>query len=134
MLVVAEVGYSLQGHPSQGQSFTLGVSTQGQHTGIQQFQPVICGKHPTVQKASSTNFGVNDQVTYTQYVQYACDNGYSLDRTPAVAQKTFTLACNPDSSFSQVPGFGYCANIDDCADHTCGPFGDCVDKLNDYEC
>jgi len=29
---------------------------------------------------------------------------------------------------------GECLNIDDCARHTCGAHGDCVDKLQDYEC
>jgi hypothetical protein len=71
-------------------------------------------------------------------IHYECLPGYSTDMTPAKAAGKFFIVCEADGTFSKPPGktgdSGACENVDDCAVHTCGPFGDCVDKIDGYDC
>ena len=65
---------------------------------------------------------------------YQREDGYSTDKSSSKAAQGFTIECEADGDYSRVPGLGYCANIDDCAEHTWGPHGDCVDHLMNYTC
>jgi len=132
VLVTAETGYSTLGEPADGLSFLLKVSPNGKYVGQETFVPVVCGGLPAVEKATSSFVG--GRATYGNLLSYECEQGYSTDKTAARPSASFSIQCEADGSFSAVPGLGKCANIDDCADHTCGPHGSCVDHVMNYTC
>merc|ERR1719491_2267115 len=105
--------------------FEISVTKDGGFSGVETCVSVDCGAAPNVSHAStSTNKAVfGDSATYN------CEAGYSTDKTAAPGSTTFSLSCEADGDFSQVPDLGECVNVDDCADHTCGPRGTCIDKL-----
>jgi hypothetical protein len=131
-VVTGDVGYSTLAKPSDGLSFILSVTTEGQFAGLKQFKPVSCGAPPSVDQAETSFAG--KEAVYRNVLAYTCKDGYSTDKSVDEGAKEFSIQCEADSSYSKVPHLGYCANIDDCAGHTCGPHGSCVDHLNNYTC
>jgi len=129
-LVTADEGYSITGNPGDGITFWLNVTTQGTYAGREEFKPVVCGKL-SVEKAKTSFSG---DAVYKDILSFACEDGYSTDKTAEPDSAAFTVQCEADADFSTVPHLGKCVNIDDCADHTCGPFGKCVDHLMNYTC
>jgi hypothetical protein len=132
VLVTANAGYSTTGNPTEGLSFTLTATAEGTYDGLEEFVPVVCGKPPSVEKAKTSFTG--PKAVYGDLLNYDCEMGYSTDKTSSSASSSFSIVCETDSSLSKVPGLGKCANIDDCADHTCGPHGTCEDHLMNYTC
>jgi len=130
--VSADTGYSYEEVPNSGLSFKLSVTTEGKYSNVKEFKPVSCGAPPSV-KNSKTKFNKKKAV-FGDELAYDCTAGYSTDSTPAKASLSFAVACESDADFSAVPGLGECVNIDDCAQHNCGPFGTCVDQLLNYTC
>jgi hypothetical protein len=130
--VNADEGYSYLEKPTKGIQFYLTVDTEGQYQGLKKFLPVDCGKPPVVTKATQ-EFN-KEKGAYGDVFPYSCENGYSTDASDLEASKSFQLSCQANALYSVVPGAGECVNINDCAGHTCGPHGDCVDLLLDYKC
>jgi len=128
--VNCETGYSTGGKPTEGLSFEISVTADGGFSGIESCVPVDCGASPNVSHASTST----NKATFGASASYNCEAGYSTDKTAAPAAATFTVTCEADADFSEVPDLGKCVNVDDCADHTCGPRGTCIDKLEDYTC
>jgi hypothetical protein len=129
-LVTADSGYSTSGNPGEGVTFILKVTPQGTYAGQEEFKPVVCGK-TSVENAETSFTG---DAKFKDLLNFKCKSGYSTDATAEPASASFTIMCEADGDFSKVPGLGKCVNIDDCADHTCGPFGKCIDHLNNYTC
>jgi hypothetical protein len=132
IVVSAEIGYSTVPSPTEGLSFTIGVSSDGHFTGIETLLPVECGALPEA-KHSKTTFSKKVAV-FEDVVEYECEAGYSTDKTKAPGAKSFQISCQFDGTFSPLPSLGGCANIDDCTGHTCGAHGSCVDHLMNYTC
>jgi len=130
--IMAEVGYSTEAKPDAGRSFVLRTTAQGVYEGSKEFLRVDCGAPPTVARSSVS--WVQPTAKFGDVVPYQCEDGYSTDYTPEAASLAFSLVCEGDGTFSQVPGEGECVNINDCLGHTCGAHGNCVDLLKDYEC
>jgi len=128
----ADTGYSTGGNSTEGLSFFVSVTPTGEFAGLTKFLPVSCGAAPSVKKAQ-TSFSPKEGV-YGNILNYDCEEGYSTDQSDLKAAKSFTIQCEADADYSRVPDLGYCANIDDCAEHTCGPHGSCVDDLMNYTC
>ena len=57
-----------------------------------------------------------------------------MDSTDSESSRVFTVGCEADESFNAVPGVGECENIGNGAERACGPFGECKDRLKNYEC
>lgn len=132
-VVGAENGYSHLSEAGKGVNFELVVTPEGKYSGLKEFKPVRCGPAPNIVQAK-TSFS-KAQAVYKDLLDYECTKGYSVDASSAPARQKFTLLCQADGTLSRVPGdAGECVNIDDCASHTCGPFGKCVDKLLNYSC
>jgi hypothetical protein len=132
-VVSADTGYTITGVPNEGVSFSLSVTTEGTYDGVESFQPVACGKALSVDNTKPTSFAGTD-AHYGDVLSYDCKDGFSTDASMSSASKSFSIECEADATFSQIPGHGTCANIDDCLDHTCGPHGECVDHLENYTC
>jgi len=116
-------------------AFTLGVSADGKYTGVETFVPVQCGSAPVVPNSkNNADQRMKQNSHFGDVILYGCTDGYSVDATQQEGSASFSVKCESDGSFSKIPGQGSCVNIDDCADHTCGPFGSCVDKLLNYTC
>jgi hypothetical protein len=134
--VSADLGYSYKEDPKSGLNFLLKVTADGTYEGvpdgIKNFLPVSCGKPPAVDK--SVQDFKKDKAVFGDVLPYKCEAGYSVDATPVESSLGFNIQCEADADFSKIPGQGKCVNIDDCADHTCGPHGTCVDLLQDYKC
>ncbi|MAD25829.1 MAG: hypothetical protein CMO44_16840, partial [Verrucomicrobiales bacterium] len=131
VLAVADLGYSMSQIPNKGILMKIESQTDGTLKGVREFLPVKCGKPPEIDHAVPDN---TDVQVFGDSIAFACEDGYSVDMTDNEAAKSFILDCEDTAEFSKPPSIGHCANIDDCASHTCGPFGNCVDKLLDYEC
>jgi hypothetical protein len=131
-IITADSGFSTSGNPGEGTRLVVTVSTEGEFVGIEKFIPVVCGTPPNVEKAT-TSFA-NGEGVFGDVLDYKCDDGYSTDKTDLDGAKSFAITCEADADFSKVPGLGSCANIDDCAGHSCGAHGDCVDHLKNYTC
>jgi hypothetical protein len=131
VVVTADPGYSTTGEHGGPISFVLSVTTDGTFAGREEFKPVSCGDAPKVNNAATSFTGVS---VYGDFLKYSCKRGYSIDASPDEAALTFHLECEADGSLSRVPGLKECVNIDDCGDHTCGPYGECVDHLENYTC
>jgi hypothetical protein len=131
-LVVADTGYSIDESPTSGLSFDLTASTEAKYEGVKEFLPVSCGPPP--QPANSRTTFQEPKAVFGNILSYTCVDGYSLDKSNMDSAKSFHISCEADGDFSAVPHLGECANIDDCAMHTCGPFGECEDLLLDYKC
>jgi hypothetical protein len=132
VIISADTGYSISGNPGEGVSFTLKTTELGTYTGEEKFQPVVCGVPPKVDH-SSLSFS-NEKAVFSDVLAYTCESGYSVDKTDEESATGFVLNCEADADFSKIPGLGTCANVDDCAEHTCGPHGACVDHLKNYTC
>jgi hypothetical protein len=130
--VSADEGFSYLEKPTKGVNFYLKVNTNGEFEGMKKFLPVDCGKPPVVTKA--TQEFEKDRAVYGDVLPYSCVDGYSVDYSNLEASKSFQLSCQSNALYSAVPGEGECVNINDCATHNCGPFGECVDLLLDYKC
>jgi len=131
-VVVAVPGYSTLSNAKKGLQFTIKVTANGQYSGVQVFKPVSCGA-PAKLAFSKHNFP-KPLAVFENFVSYQCSPGYSTDASKSRARAKFTIQCGADGSMSKIPGKGKCVDIDDCASHTCGPFGHCVDKLMNYSC
>jgi hypothetical protein len=136
VMITADVGYSTDGKPTEGLSFRVSVTPDGTLEGFKKFVPVSCGHPPSVYKANllSESKGAVKVAVYGDVLDYVCENGYSTDKSNFTASKSFSVQCEADGDYSEIPNLGYCYNIDDCADHTCGPHGACVDQLMNYSC
>jgi hypothetical protein len=108
------------------------VTPDAKYEGLEKFIPVVCGKPPTVEGAKCKTS--KDKAVFEDLLKYECDAGYSTDGSAQKATSSFSISCEADGTFSKVPNLGKCVNIDDCADHTCGPFGECVDHVQNYTC
>jgi CUB/sushi domain-containing protein len=128
---IAEEGHSKTGEAGKGLLMKIKCGADGTFKDVETYQKVKCGTPPKVDHGKPAD---QNPKTFGDQIPYTCDDGYSIDMTNNEASKSFHLNCEADGDFSAVPGQGKCANIDDCAEHTCGPFGDCVDKLMDYNC
>eukprot|EP00746_Dinoflagellata_sp_MGD_P138404 gnl/MRDRNA2_/MRDRNA2_72053_c0_seq1.p1 gnl/MRDRNA2_/MRDRNA2_72053_c0~~gnl/MRDRNA2_/MRDRNA2_72053_c0_seq1.p1 ORF type:complete len:2101 (+),score=429.94 gnl/MRDRNA2_/MRDRNA2_72053_c0_seq1:113-6415(+) len=131
VLAISDNGYSKTAIPNKGILMNIKCQADGSFKGIKTFEAVKCGPPPPVEHAVPES---EAELVFEDQIVYACEQGYSTDMTDNQHAKSFVLSCEADGDFSAVPGQGLCANIDDCASHTCGPFGECVDKLMDYEC
>lgn len=131
-IVTADVGHSTSGKAMEGRDFIVGVNDECGFMGIEEIVPVNCGAPPSV-KMAKTNF-IKKAATFGDILEYKCEDGYSTDKSVDAGAASFSIKCEADGDYSRIPGLGYCANIDDCAEHTCGPHGECVDKLMDYTC
>jgi hypothetical protein len=132
-VITAVVGFSTIAKADAGLEFTIKVNEKGNYTGVQQFKPVSCGAPPSV--ANSGHTFTKTEAVFADKLSYDCKAGYSTDATAARARGSFVILCEADGTFSKIPGpTGECVNIDDCLSHTCGPFGHCVDKLQNYSC
>jgi hypothetical protein len=132
VLCAAVPGFSTLSDPKKGLSFSMNVSTEGEYVGLKEFKPVSCGAPPKVD-FSKPQFDSAEAV-YGDVLSYECEAGYSVDALDKDASKSFSITCEKDADFSKIPGEGKCVNINDCLGHTCGPFGECVDKLLNYSC
>jgi hypothetical protein len=91
--------------------------------------PVKCGVPPHLLGAESPQ----DELTYEVVAKYTCLDGYTIGGGKDGETK-FEVDCLESGEFDEPSPDLQCVNIDDCAGHSCGPHGACVDKVNDYEC
>jgi len=61
--------------------------------------PVSCGKPPDVKKANYPSAIMH----YPAVVSYACDLGYSMDATAAEDKAGFSIKCQTDGKFEDIP-------------------------------
>merc|ERR1719191_1316986 len=92
-------------------------------------KPVVCGPAPILEGASRPD----GEITFAADVEYTCDDGFTIGGHKGGDTK-HTVGCHASGEFDMPPPSLVCVNVDDCAGHTCGPHGTCVDKINDYEC
>jgi len=132
ILITADLGYSTSAKPTDGLSFLVSVTPDGTFDGLAKFIPVTCGPPPLIEKAN-TSFKSKEGV-YGNVIDYVCADGFSIDKSASPAATSFSIQCEANSDYSKVPSLGYCANVDDCAEHTCGPHGVCIDSFKNYSC
>eukprot|EP00928_Gymnodinium_smaydae_P029885 TRINITY_DN22381_c0_g2_i2.p1 TRINITY_DN22381_c0_g2~~TRINITY_DN22381_c0_g2_i2.p1 ORF type:complete len:1830 (-),score=209.12 TRINITY_DN22381_c0_g2_i2:43-5193(-) len=124
-------GYTLNASSDGLNSFTGECLADGSFAEMPSCLPVKCGLPPSFQHAKSRQTSTFDEIEYPESFTYECDKGYSTDRSAESGAATWVMQCLPTGHFSASRE---CLNIDDCVGHTCGPFGHCVDLLQNYTC
>lgn len=127
-----DVGHTIDGDPHGADFFTVICQAHKQFSVPGKCQPVHCDK-PSLAKASWVDvFDIpKTGVIYGMVLDYSCDEGYSLDKTSLPGASAGSTQCLANGEFSKVEP---CSDINDCAGHSCGPFGSCVDHFMNYTC
>jgi len=84
--------------------------------------PASLSGHSQLPASPPAHIALGARATYT------CDHGYAVANTAA---SSFEVECLRTGEFSAL---STCWNIDDCAGHSCGSNGHCVDEIGDYSC
>lgn len=135
-----ELGYTVDSAPTGPSSFSLDCAGEGnfaantQIASTPQCLPVSCGAPPTIGNASLTAEAkrmIESGVHQPTILEFQCDDGFSIGGTALDGAVKGTLQCLPSGHYSDpLP----CINIDDCIGHDCGPYGHCVDLINNFTC
>jgi hypothetical protein len=136
--VVCRDGYTLKGDPHGASSFTIGCMADGEFEAYDAHacQAVKCGPVPpmanatlrfvksleTSQVVTSTSFDFNMMAVYDCLPGFTV--GGSFDASTEVH-----ASCQDNGQYSFPKKSMTCLNVNDCAFHTCGPFGQCVDEI-----
>jgi len=127
-----KIGYTMNGTVEGADSFQLDCQENGTFSRAPLCHPVSCGPLLSVNHSRLlSEVQVDPDVTFPSVLEYKCDSGYSTDKTAISGAAMFAVSCLPTGHFGVPP---QCMNIDDCVGHSCGPYGHCVDKLNNYTC
>jgi len=119
-------GHTTDGSAQGATEFTATCPQNGV-ANVPSCRPVTCS-------ASSLHLALNAHVngdhdyTLGTRATYTCDQGYAVALTSSAS---FEVECLRSGSFSAM---STCRNIDDCAGHSCGSNGHCVDEIGDYSC
>jgi len=123
-------GHTINGKANGLTTFSVTCTDEGIATEPKTCQPVVCPKLPTVKFAT---LQANGTFTFGQEATYTCIPGYALSISDDFThpKTSFTSSCTASGAFH---GLHICVNIDDCAGHSCGPHGTCVDGIQKYTC
>jgi hypothetical protein len=121
-------GHSIDGTVEGNRSFAIECLADGTLAPPGVCLPIACPPPPT---APHRTLHTDAEHVFGFSVTYACDEGFSTDATESEGAKTFIAACLATGEYAETAP---CIEIDDCAGHSCGPDGVCVDEHMGYHC
>jgi hypothetical protein len=136
--VVCRDGYTVKGDPHGSSSFTIACLADGEFEQYDSHacQPVKCGPVPPMANATLRfvkSLETNQKVTTTSFefnlmAIYDCLPGFTVGGN-ADGKTEVHAGCHDNGEYSFPKTSMTCLNVNDCAFHTCGPFGKCVDQI-----
>jgi len=133
-------GFTVDGSPLSSSDVISSCNADGQLENYAECQPVKCNmaRMPTI--ADATMEAVSGDLVFGDVVKFACATGYAVEKTltdklllvdTGDLKHSFGVECSASGEFTAPKT---CKNVDDCAGHSCGPNGQCVDGIDDYNC
>jgi len=116
-------GYSVDGTALGDTTISRACESTGWE-GPELCKPVSCGAPPSIENGETED---GAERVFGDSVNFQCRNGFTTDSGSAA----FALTCEENGQYSVPP---LCFNIDDCIGNTCGAHGQCVDKIEGFEC
>jgi len=123
-----EPGHSIDGTVEANRSFVVNCLSDASLSSPGECLPVACPPPPQSPHRQLTTDAPHK---YGNALTYTCDDGFSTDATENSGAKTVILSCQETGQWAEVLP---CIEIDDCAGHSCGPYGECIDEHMDYHC
>jgi len=124
-IITCSDGHTIDGSAGGATEHFATCNANGVHD-VPSCRPVTC---PSSNLPTALHAQVESRdYTLGTHATYSCNDGYAVAATAAA---TFEIECLRHGSFSAM---STCRNIDDCAGHSCGSNGRCIDGLGDYSC
>jgi len=125
---MCDEGHSIDGTVEGNRSFLVECLSDGTLAPPGECLPIACPPPPSAPNRKLTTDAPHE---FGNSVTYTCDEGFSTDATEATGAKIIVSACLASGEYAETAP---CIGIDDCAGHSCGPAGTCIDEHMAYHC